>query len=305
MKKILLTGGEGFVGRNLHDSLARRDDFTLCSPGQNELDLTDSAQVAACLDAFRPDLIVHSATSNTVGKGYDTDVCEQNLRMFFNLLQHRPPGCTIYTLCSGSSYNRENWIENMGEDYLGQHIPTDSQGFSKFVIASHARHLDNVVTLRLFGVFGKHEDYRYKFISNTIAKRLVGLEVVLFRDALYDYLDVADFCTIVEQLVDRGIHKGEFNVTPDDSVHLSQLIATVDRCLDIDTGHTITTPGLGRPYTGDNRRLKAALGELRFTPIDTSIHNLVRHYAERVDQIDREALRHDQLLQYAKTLNSQ
>lgn len=305
MKKIFLTGGEGFVGRNLSESLAQREDFTLCSPQQDELDLTDCAQLAACLDAFRPDLIVHSATSNTVGKGYDTNVCEQNLRMFFNLLRHRPPGCTIYTLCSGSSYNRENWTESMTEDYLGQHIPTDSQGFSKFVIASHARHLDNVVTLRLFGVFGKHEDYRYKFISNTIAKRLLGLEVVLFRDALYDYLDVADFCAIVEQLVDRGIHSGEFNVTPDDSVRLSQLIETVDHCLDIDTGHLVTTPGLGRPYTGDNRRLKAALGELRFTPIDTSIRNLIRHYAERVVQIDREALRQDQLLQYAKTLNSQ
>lgn len=303
MKRILLTGGEGFVGRNLRESLARRPDLTLFTPGQAELDLTDSSQVAACLAATQPDLIIHSATSNTVGKGYDSDVCEQNLRMFFNLVRHRPAGTVLYTLCSGSSYNRDNWVEDMREDYLGQHIPSDSQGFSKFVIASHARHLENVVTLRLFGIFGKHEDYRYKFISNTIAKRLVGLDVLLVRDARYHYLDVSDFCTIVDRLIDGDIRQGEFNVTPDDAVLLSQIIVTVDRCLGIDSGHQVATPGLGRPYTGDNRRLKALLSDLQFTPLETSVKELIHHYAGQLDQLDREALRQDQLLQYARTLN--
>ena len=305
LKKILLTGAEGFVGRNLAAHFGQRNDIVLDCPGQHALDLTDSQQIADYLDRCQPDIIIHSATSNTVGKGYDTDVCEQNLRMFFNLLRNRPTGCTLYTLCSGSSYNRENWIENMSEDYLGQHIPTDSQGFSKFVIASHARHLDNVVTLRLFGVFGKHEDHRYKFISNTIAKRLIGLDVVLFRDARYHYLDVADFCAIVERLIDGRVNRGEFNVTPDAPVSLSQLIETVDRCLGVTTGYTVVTPGLARPYTGDNHRLKSVLGPLDFTPIDTSIRQLIDHYAANIDQIDAEALRQDQLLQYAKRINSQ
>ena len=304
MKKILLTGSEGFVGRNLEESLAQRSDFRLCCPRQADVDLTASSAVAQCIEKFKPDLIIHSATSNTVGKGYGLDVCEQNLRMFFNLLRHRPSGCLIYTLCSGSSYNRENWVENMSEDYLGAHIPTDSQGFSKFVIASHARHLEDVVTLRLFGIFGKHEDYRYKFISNTIAKRLVGLDVMLFRDAIYDYLDVADFCAIVQKLFDRNIRSGEFNVTPDASVSLSQVVETVDRCLGVSKHHTVASAGFGRPYTGCNKRLKTTLGEVEFTTIETSIQQLVAYHAGNIQQIDCQALEQDQLLQYAKSINS-
>jgi UDP-glucose 4-epimerase len=304
MKKILLTGSEGFVGRNLLETLSHRDDFVLCAPRQSEINLTDSNDVAQCIEAFQPDLIIHSATSNTVGKGYDADVCEQNLRMFFNLLRYRPQGCLFYTLCSGSSYNRESWIPKMSEDYLGVHIPTDSQGFSKFVIASYARHLVDVVTLRIFGIFGKYEDYRYKFISNTIAKRLSGLEVTLFRDAVYDYLDVADFCEIVERLVDRNVRSGEFNVTPDNSIKLSQAIEAVDRCLGINQGYQIVTSGLGKTYTGCNKNLRAVLKDYEFSPIDVSIQRLINHYTENKQQIDAEALRNDQLLQHAKSINS-
>lgn len=304
MKKILLTGAEGFVGRNLLEALSRRSDFVLRAPLQHEVDLTNSNEVAQCIETFQPDLIIHSATSNTVGKGYDTDVCEQNLRMFFNLLRYRPQGCLIYTLCSGSSYNRDSWIPKMPEEYLGDNIPTDSQGFSKFVIASYARRLVDVVTLRIFGIFGKYEDYRYKFISNTIAKRIAGLEVTLFRDAVYDYLDVADFCEIVEQLVDRNVRSGEFNVTPDNSIKLSQAIEAVDRCLGGTPGYQIITQGLGKTYTGCNKKLRAMLKDYQFSPIDVSIQRLTKHYLDNQHQIDAEALKNDQLLQHAKSINS-
>lgn len=304
MKKILLTGSDGFVGRNLAEYLSLRTDFSVFCPRQSDLDLTISSDVAQCIEGFQPDLIIHSATSNTIGKTYDTDVCEQNLRMFFNLLRYRPAGCLIYTLCSGSSYNRENWIEKMPEEYLGTHIPTDSQGFSKFVIASHARHLEDVVTLRLFGIFGKYEDYRYKFISNTIAKRLVGLDVTLVRDAIYDYLDVADFCTIVQELFDQNVRSGEFNVTPDNSVKLSAIIETVDHCLGVNKGYTITSPGLGKPYTGNNKKLKAELPMLQFSSIETSVERLSSFYLTNIQQLDRQALQQDQLMQYAKSINS-
>jgi UDP-glucose 4-epimerase len=303
MKKILLTGSEGFIGKNLQESLSKRADFLLCSPKLSELNLTDSLEVAQCLASFQPDVIIHSATSNTIGKGYNSDVCEQNLRMFFNLLRHRPNGCMLYSLCSGSSYNRENWVEKMEEEYLGTHIPSDGQGFSKFVIATHARHLPDVAILRLFGIFGEHEDYRYKFISNTIAKRLAGLEVTLYKNAVYDYLDVVDFCSIVHKLIDQDIRSGEFNVTPDNSVSLAQIIETIDHCLDITAPYQTVNSGYGTPYTGCNKKLRSTLPNLTFLPIEGSIRRLIRYYRENIDLIDPKALAQDQLLQHAKMIN--
>jgi UDP-glucose 4-epimerase len=303
MKKILLTGSEGFIGRNLQESLAKRTDFQLFCPKQAEFNLTDSLDVAQCIESFQPDVIIHSATSNTVGKDYNADVCEQNLRMFFNLLRHRQNDCIIYSLCSGSSYNRENWVEKMEEDYLGTHIPTDGQGFSKFVIASHARHVSNVVVLRLFGIFGEYEDYRYKFISNMIAKRLKNLDVTLHKNAVYDYLDVADFCTIMHKLIDQNIRYGEFNVTPDNSTSLSQIIDIVDRCLGIKTPYHIANSGYGSPYTGSNERLKSAIKGLSFLPMEKSIQRLIGYYKENIELIDQQALEQDQLLQHAKMIN--
>lgn len=303
MKKILLTGSEGFIGKNLRDALKKRIDFQLSCPKLSEVDLTNSLEVAQCLESFQPDVIIHSATSNTVGKGYNSDVCEQNLRMFFNLLQHRPNGCMIYSLCSGSSYNRENWTEKMEEDYLGTYIPTDGQGFSKFVIASHARHITDVAILRIFGIFGEHEDYRYKFISNTIAKRLTGLDVTLYKDAHYDYLDVFDFCKIIQNMIDKNIRVGEYNVTPDKSASLSNIIETVDRCLNIEAPYHVVTSGYSKPYTGSNTKLKDALGNFKFTSLEKSIQRLIKYHTENISLIDKVALEQDQLMQHAKMIN--
>ena len=303
MKKILISGTDGFIGRHLEETMAKRADFQLLCPRLLILNLTKTTEVANYLETHRPDIIIHSATANTVGKGYESDVCEQNLRMFFNLVHHRPKGSILYTLCSGSSYNRENWVENMSEDYLGKFIPSDGQGFSKFVIASHARYLENVVTLRLFGIFGRHEDYRYKFISNTIAKRLAGLDVVLAKNAFYHYLDVEDFCTILMRLIDEQVDSGEFNVTPDRAVSLEEIIKTVDNYLAIAKGHTVLSQGLGRAYTGCNKRLRNALPNLAFTPIEESISRLVGHYRQHIEDIDRVALSQDLLLQHARSIS--
>lgn len=301
--RILLTGSQGFVGTNLRVYFQKFSNATLLCPTEIDVDLTDSAAVEKCMTAFNPTAIVHSATGNIAGKSYAENICEQNLRMYFNLNRHRPIGCTLYSLCSGSSYNRDNWIENMSEGYLGEHIPTDSQGFSKFVISSHAMEQDDIVILRLFGIFGEHEDYRYKFISNTIAKRVAGMHITLFRDANYSYLDVLDFCKILHELIRKNTQNGVYNVTPDNSTTLSNIISVIDNEMNIKMGFSISEPGWGKPYTGSNARLKTLLPDFEFTPLNKSISRLVEFYNINRHLIDRQALEHDQLLQYARSVN--
>jgi GDP-L-fucose synthase len=57
---LFLTGGSGMVGRNIQDH-PQAANWTIQAPSSRELNLMDSAAVAAFIADHQPDLIVHSA----------------------------------------------------------------------------------------------------------------------------------------------------------------------------------------------------------------------------------------------------
>ena len=59
--RILVTGGSGFLGRQVLGALARRGYQDVVAPSHAAYDLTDAEQVRACLRDLRPDAIVHLA----------------------------------------------------------------------------------------------------------------------------------------------------------------------------------------------------------------------------------------------------
>jgi len=60
-RKILLTGGGGFLGRVLHAGIARKSPAQLLAPRAAELDLRDAIAVRAYLGEHRPNLVIHAA----------------------------------------------------------------------------------------------------------------------------------------------------------------------------------------------------------------------------------------------------
>jgi GDP-L-fucose synthase len=60
-KKILITGGSGFLGSHLVQEVRRRGARQVATPRSREYDLRDHEQVKACLRDIRPDVIIHLA----------------------------------------------------------------------------------------------------------------------------------------------------------------------------------------------------------------------------------------------------
>ena len=67
---------------------------------------------------------------------------------------------------SGAEFSRKNWIPKMEENYYDKFVPTDQYGFSKYVMNKITEKSDNIYNLRIFGLFGKYDDWRYRFIPN-------------------------------------------------------------------------------------------------------------------------------------------
>jgi GDP-L-fucose synthase len=59
--RVLVTGGTGFLGKQLLEVLAERGYQNVVAPGHADYDLTQANQVAACMRDLRPRAIVHLA----------------------------------------------------------------------------------------------------------------------------------------------------------------------------------------------------------------------------------------------------
>ena len=60
-RRVLLTGGNGFLGNFVRERIAAKEPAALLAPRSAELDLRDAGAIRAYLRAHRPDLILHMA----------------------------------------------------------------------------------------------------------------------------------------------------------------------------------------------------------------------------------------------------
>ncbi len=66
MKKMLVTGASGFLGRRIIDFY--RGKYDICAPTHSEMDITDEASVLAYFAEHKPDIVIHCAAVSDVGQ---------------------------------------------------------------------------------------------------------------------------------------------------------------------------------------------------------------------------------------------
>ena len=287
--RVLITGGTGFIGKNLVEQLA--SDFDLLAPRHSDVDLLDERAVAQYLEARRPDAVVHCATKPGHRNAKDpTGVLEANTRMLFNLVRRRDCFGRLILLTSGLVYDQRHYRAKMPESYFDAHVPADESGYSKYLCARYAEGLDNLVELRPFGVFGKYEDWEIRFISNAICKTLFDLPVTLRQNRRFDYIWVEDLVEVVRHFLLAEDARGAYNATPDEAVELKALAEMVVRISGKELPVRIAQPGLGVEYSGDNRRLKNEMPGFPFTPLEHAVRSLYGWYTEHRHLIRRELL---------------
>lgn len=287
--RVLVTGGSGFIGRNIVEQL--RDDYEILAPAHAELELTDAGAVAANLAARPVQAVIHCAVRPGHRNAADPSLqLERNLRMFFNLARCAGHWERMIYLSSGAVYDIAAPIVRAREDEAGARVPRDEHGFSRFVIAQCLRDGLPIVELRPFGVFGKYEDYAIRFISNAICKSLFDLPVTLRQDRRFSYLFIDDLMPVLSHFLEGAPRSGAFNVVPDEPVTLLSLARKVVAASGKDLPIVVAREGLGLEYTGDNAKLKAEMPALHTTPIDDAVADLFDWYEANKEQLVYDAL---------------
>ncbi len=292
--RILLTGGSGFIGRNLVEYLRQGHD--VLAPGRAELDVSDPSALDRWFSDHEVDAVVHGALRPGHRNASDTSgQLWTNLRMFFGLMRNAHRFKRLVFLSSGAVYDIAQPQERVTEERLGFSLPADEHGLSKYVIAQYIDQLRrselvDVVELRLFGVFGKHEDYAIRFVSNAICKTLFDLPITLRQNRTFSYLYIDDLGPIVDRFLTGPHPEAAYNVVPDWTDDLYDLAELVRIRSAKDLPIAVETQGNGLPYNASNGRLRRDVPGARFTPVADAVDALYDWYDANLSKIDRSTL---------------
>jgi GDP-L-fucose synthase len=290
--RILITGGSGFIGRNLFEYLSKRYDCSV--PAHSELELLDAEAVAHYLQANRFDAVIHSAGIPVSRKIKEPkNVALGNLKMFFNIARNTDCFSKMIFFGSGAEYDLSRGISRVKESDSDRNIPADELGFSKYICSKYIEKGDNMASLRLFGVFGKYEDYQIRFISNAICKAVCGLPITIKQNRYFSYLYIDDLCKITEYFINHHARHKIYNVVPSETIDLLSIAKKVNRLSKKNLDIIVHTPGLAKEYTADNSLLMDEMGGFNFMPLEEAIKKLYGWYGENKKIINPGLLAYD------------
>ena len=286
--KILLTGGSGFIGRNLLEALGGRHE--IFAPSHRELDVTDAREVDRLFRERRFDAVLHAAVQE------GDRVLETTLRGYWNLARHAGEVERLFYFGSGAEYGKQRDLVKVREEEIGRVVPSDAYGLAKLFCNEDARRRPRVTNLRLFGVYGPQEGYLFRFISNSIVKTILGVDIVVRQDVVFDYLHIDDLVAIVDRFIQNEPGVSDINVTPTESISLRQILAIISTAAGRPLPVAFRTEGLNFQYTGDNGTLLRLLPDIRFTPYEEGIRRLYSYYDARREALDRDSVVRDDYL---------
>lgn len=293
VKTIFLTGGSGFIGRNLLESFLSRK-YKIIAPTHAELDLSDTESVDDYFKDKTFDVVLHTAVKPGHRNAKDpTNLFYTNVRIFENLERHKDRFGKFINFGSGAIYDAAVNNSNVSENEIYNRMGKDEHSFCKYVIHKQIDHLDNFIDLNIFGVFGKYEDYCIRFISNACCKALFNLPITLRQNRRFSYLDVNDLPAILDGFIEGDPQHKNYNITPDNFVELKKIAELVREISGKNIEIKIMKEGYGLDYYGSNKRLRSEFSNAKFTPLEQSVRNLFRHYEKNKDFIDYKQLLED------------
>lgn len=290
MKRILLTGGSGFIGKNLKEKLCRN--YEIYAPDSRTLNLLNLNMVEQYLRNGHFDIVIHSANINSTKRSdiSDYNLLEGNLRMFFNLKHCTNYYGNMYYFGSGAEYGMNHYIPKMKENYFGTYIPVEPYGFSKYIMSMECKNSENIFDLRLFGVYGRYEEWHRRFISNAICRVLKGMPITITQNVYFDYLWVDDLVEIVKWFIENEPKYKHYNICRGTSIDLYTLACKIKKNLKSDCDVIVSKAGFKPEYSGCNTRMLEEIGKIKFTEWDKTIQDLSDFYRDNIKLIDENKL---------------
>ncbi len=251
--RILITGGNGYIGKSLYNAFKNTYDITIIS--RNDFDLTSYDSMNEFFQNKYFDVVIHCAVqggSRLKSDSYKDMDC--NLIMYYNLLLHKQNYGKLIHFGSGAEDN----------------APDSSYGLSKRVISKSISNIDNFYDIRIYAVFDENE-LDTRFIKSNILRYINNENLIVHDNKEMDFFYMQDLIKIVDHCIQTDQpYRSTIHCTYSSSFRL-YYIATIINNLDTHRVGIEVESDNGKPYTGSFNDLVLPYDGLEFGIKETYI----------------------------------
>lgn len=225
--KILLTGSKGFIGRNIVELLGDKYEIIEVTRGIK----FDINNLNSLLDINDVDIVIHAAAKTFVPDSFidPYNFYKFNINSSLNVAEY----CRIKKIhkliyLNTYPYGNPNYCPVDEGHRVSLHSPYNkSKYLSEKILINYLEDVTNVVSLRLFNLYGKHQ--KHDFLVPHIIKQALEGDNVIVKDLepKRDYLYIKDMVSLIDLIINSKSAYGVYNVGSGESYSVGQVIDLV------------------------------------------------------------------------------
>ena len=198
--KILITGGNGFIAKEIYDNL--NSIYMIYNPSRQDLDLLNKINIKKYFekDIFY-DVVIHTAIKGGSRLNNDeSDVFYDNIKMFYNLIEYKNKFNKLINFSSGASLDRNTDINEYKDIFSAN--PDDYYGLSKNIIDRLIFDMDNYYNIRIFNLFSENEK-ESRFIKKCKESVKLNKDIIINNDRYFDFFNSNDLIKVIVYYIEN------------------------------------------------------------------------------------------------------